>query len=70
ERLLARLHECAFMLDDLVSFVVLWGALNAVFGNWIALVVALGFGVGLLATDRFDFAVRETIPGTGLVGGK
>jgi len=65
DSLLARLQTCAFMLDDLVSFVILWGAINAAFGNWLPLLLAGGFGAGLLATDRFDFDVRETIPGVG-----
>jgi putative membrane protein len=36
----ARLDACPFMLDDLVSFVLLWGLVNAVFGNWIPIAVA------------------------------
>ena len=62
-RLTERLAGCAFMLDDLVSFVVLWGSINAYFGNWIPVLVALGLAGGLLGTDRFDFTVRPTIPG-------
>ncbi|EMA53487.1 MULTISPECIES: bisanhydrobacterioruberin hydratase [Halococcus] len=53
----ARLDECGFMLDDLVSFVVLWGGINAYFGNWIPVALALVLAGGLLKTDRFDFAV-------------
>ena len=53
-RLLARLDDCEFMLDDLVSFVILWGGLNAWFGNWIPVAVAALFGAGLLRTERFD----------------
>jgi putative membrane protein len=52
--LLERLSGTEFMLDDLVSFVILWGGINAWFGNWIPVVVAGLFGVGLLRTDRFD----------------
>ena len=52
--LLRRLSETEFMLDDLVSFVILWGAINAWFGNWLPVLVACGFGVGLVRTDRFD----------------
>jgi len=58
----ARLERTAFMLDDLVSFVILWGLINGWFGNWLAVAIAVLLGVGLLATDRFDFAVRETVP--------
>ncbi|WP_152042683.1 bisanhydrobacterioruberin hydratase [Salinigranum salinum] len=52
--LLRRLSETEYMLDDLVSFVILWGGINAWFGNWVAVAVAAGFGVGLVRTDRFD----------------
>ncbi|SEO28319.1 putative membrane protein [Halogranum amylolyticum] len=52
--LLARLSSCEFMLDDLVSFVILWGGINAWFGNWAAVAVAAAFGVGLVRTERFD----------------
>jgi putative membrane protein len=56
--LLARLRSCAFMLDDFVSFVILWGAVNAAFGNWIPVALAALFGAGLVATDRFDVPTR------------
>jgi putative membrane protein len=52
--LLARLDACAFALDDLVSFVLLWSAVNVWFGNWGAAAVGGLFGIGLLRTDRFD----------------
>lgn len=58
-----RLETCAFMLDDLVSFVVLWGAINAYFGNWIPVGVALVLTGGLLKTDRFDFPVVRSVLG-------
>jgi len=50
----ARLEACEFALDDMVSFVLLWGGVNAIYGNWIPAVVAAGIGAGLLRTDRFD----------------
>ncbi|RBI60975.1 carotene biosynthesis protein [halophilic archaeon] len=52
-----RLRRCEFMLDDMVSFVLLWGAMNAYFGNWVPVAVAGLLGGGLLWTDRFDFDV-------------
>ncbi|WP_435359362.1 bisanhydrobacterioruberin hydratase [Haloarchaeobius sp. DFWS5] len=58
--LLTRLDSCDFMLDDLVSFVLLWGGINAVYGNWVPTALAVGLGVGLLQTDRFDFAVGDS----------
>jgi len=53
-----RLAHCEFMLDDLVSFVLLWGAVNLVYANWVpAALAALGVVV-LVRTERFDFRVR------------
>ncbi len=59
EGLLDRLAACPFMLDDLVSFVILWGTINAVYGNWASVALAGLLGAGLLYTDRFDFAVGD-----------
>ena len=50
----ARLARCEFMLDDMVSFVILWGGINVWFGNYLPALVALAFGVGLVRTERFD----------------
>jgi putative membrane protein len=50
----ARLATCEFALDDMVSFVVLWGAVNVFYGNWLPAAVAAAIGLGLLETDRFD----------------
>jgi putative membrane protein len=46
------------MLDDLVSFVILWGGINAYFGNWVPAALAVGYGYALWKTDRFDFPER------------
>ena len=54
EALAERLRNCEFMLDDMVSFVILWGSINAFYGNWVPALVAVGFGVGLVRADRFD----------------
>jgi len=58
EALLARLDACPFMLDDMVSFVILWGGVNAAFGNWLPVALASVFAAGLVATDRFDVPTR------------
>ena len=55
-----RLTECEFMLDDLVSFVLLWGGINLFYLNWVPVVLAALLGVGLLRTERFDFDLSET----------
>jgi putative membrane protein len=58
EAVFARLDRCRFMLDDLVSFVILWGVVNAYFGNWVPVALAAAFGYGLWMTDRFDIPAR------------
>jgi putative membrane protein len=55
-----RLRECEFMLDDLVSFVLLWGGINIFYTNWIPVGLAAVLGAGLLRTERFDFDLSET----------
>ncbi len=49
-----RVRDCEFILDDLVSFVLLWGAINVLYGNWLAAGVAGAFCLGLLSTGRYD----------------
>jgi putative membrane protein len=61
--LVERVRSCPFMLDDLVSFVVLWGVVNAFYGAWLPVAVAATFAVGLLRLDRFDFPVWRGLPG-------
>lgn len=39
-RLRERLEECEFALDDLVSFALLWGGINAIYGQWGPVAVA------------------------------
>jgi putative membrane protein len=52
-----RVDTCSYMLDDMVSFVLLWGVINAVYGAWIPVAIAGLFGAWLVHVDRFDFAV-------------
>ena len=54
-----RLCRCEFALDDLVSFVVLWGTINLLYLNWIPVAIAALLAGGLLQTDRFDFRVSR-----------
>ncbi|SEL90453.1 bisanhydrobacterioruberin hydratase [Haloferax larsenii] len=65
DALLARLDRTEFMLDDLVSFVILWGGINLWFGNVVPVLVAGLFGIGLLRTERFDsqlFKLPRSLP--------
>ena len=54
----ARLEDCRYMLDDLVSFVILWGGINLYARNWVPAALAVGYGYALWRTDRFDFPER------------
>ncbi|MFP4530213.1 MAG: bisanhydrobacterioruberin hydratase [Halodesulfurarchaeum sp.] len=61
DRVLERLATCRFMLDDLISFVILWGGVNLYFGQWLPVAVAVLIGAGLFGTDRFDFDVSPRL---------
>ncbi len=59
----ARVDDCEFILDDLVSFVLLWGTINVIYANWLAAGVALLFCVGLFRTERYDLEmVASAVP--------
>lgn len=55
-----RLQQCEFMLDNFVAFVILWGSVNAYFGNLVPVAIAGLFGLGLVKADRFDYTIRAT----------
>jgi putative membrane protein len=59
-----RLDDCEFMLDDLVSFVLLWGSVNVFYANWLAVTAVAVLLVGLVRSERFDLAVGR--PSLGL----
>ncbi|RQH01428.1 bisanhydrobacterioruberin hydratase [Natrarchaeobius oligotrophus] len=58
--LLERVRRCEFVLDDLVSFVLLWGTINVLYGNWLAAAISGLFCLGLLSTDRYDVRTMTT----------
>lgn len=63
-RLQQRVSDCEFILDDLVSFTLLWGTINLLYGNWIPVVVTVCFVGGLYSSGRFDvFPDRGSLPG-------
>lgn len=51
-----RLEKTEFMMDDMVSFVLLWGFINLYYMNLIPVIIAAGFAVALRKTERFDMA--------------
>ncbi len=63
EGLLNRLESCSFMLDDMVSFVFLWGIVNLYFLNLLPFLFSTVLGLALWKTDRFDFISLDDLPG-------
>ena len=56
KKLLARIDQCEFGLDDMVSFVLLWGLVNTFYGNWIPSAIVGILIIGLWWVDRIDIA--------------
>lgn len=59
EKLIERLENCKFMLDDMVSFGLLWGLINFYYGNYIPFILSIVLIYGLIKVDRFDFISPE-----------
>jgi len=55
DKLIHRLNNCKFMLDDMVSFGLLWGLVNIYFGQYIPFILSMLLIYGLIRVDRFDF---------------
>ncbi|WP_436344937.1 bisanhydrobacterioruberin hydratase [Natronorubrum sp. FCH18a] len=68
--LLERVRTCEFILDDLVSFVLLWGTINLLYGNWLAAGVAGLFCLGLFRTDRYDREMIRRSRSSSGIGGR
>ncbi|MFB6152974.1 MAG: bisanhydrobacterioruberin hydratase [Halodesulfurarchaeum sp.] len=49
-----RLGAAEFALDDLVSFVLLWGTVNALYAQWMPVAIVGVLGIGLIRINRFD----------------
>lgn len=56
EGIVDRLDECEYFLDDLISFCLFWGLVNAYFGNLAPFALAVTVLGALFRSDRFDFA--------------
>lgn len=59
ELLVDALENTSYLLDDLVSFVLLWSIVNAWYGNLVSLAVASVFGVVLVTHGRFDLPISS-----------
>ena len=60
-RLEHRVRSCPFALDDLVSFVLLWGVINLLYLNTVPVVIAIGILIAVLRVGRFDLPSFRTI---------
>ena len=57
-----RLSAVPFALDDFVSFVLLWGAVNAVYGQWLPVAIAAALGLGLVGSGQVEVgALRSAV---------
>jgi putative membrane protein len=54
----ARLDQCAFALDDLLSFVLLWGVVALAVGAWLPVALTVGFALALGRLGRLDLTPR------------
>ena len=52
-RIEARLGRCPFAFDTLVTFLIFWGLVNLAFGNWVPVVIVLGFAFTLVRAEWF-----------------
>ena len=60
-RLQQRVRSCPFALDDLVSFVLLWGVINLLYLNTVPVLIAIGILVVVLRAGRFEFPSLRTV---------
>jgi putative membrane protein len=54
----ARLERCPFALDDLLSFVLLWGVVALAVGAWLPVALTVGFALALGRLGRLDLTPR------------
>ncbi len=56
EAVFDRLRECEYFLDDLISFGIFWGLVNAYFFNTVPFLLAVVLLTALFRVEWFDFA--------------
>ena len=56
-----RLEECEFLLDDMVSFVIIWTSIAVFYQLWIPAALGIGIAVSLYKVDRFSFPEVKTL---------
>jgi putative membrane protein len=52
----ARMEACPYILDDVVSFTLLWGTINAALAQWLPVALVLAIGAVLFRHGRLDLA--------------
>ena len=56
-----RAGDCVFILDDLVSFILLWGVINLLYLQAIPVLVTVGLIIALFATRRYDHVLPSRV---------
>lgn len=59
DRLVERLEECEFILDDMVSFIFLWGLINLYYFNTVPVLLAALLAIMLYRSERFNFVLKK-----------
>lgn len=54
-----KLSDCEYLLDDMISFVILWSIVAAFYSLWIPLVLGIALGLSLYLKGRFDFPTPD-----------
>lgn len=50
-----RLENCDYIMDDMVSFTILWGLINLYYMSIVPVILSIGFIIGLIKADKFNF---------------
>lgn len=54
-----QIDDCNYLLDDMVSFTIMWGIVNLFYLAIIPVVITLGFIIGLIKSNKFNFVFLD-----------
>ena len=54
EKIIGRLEDCEYLLDDMVSFVILWTIISVFYSLWIPSLIGVLIGLTLYRFERFN----------------
>jgi putative membrane protein len=61
EKVIDRLEDCVYLLDDMVSFVILWTVVCLFYNLWIPAFIGLTIGYILYRFEKFDIPAPKWI---------